>query len=1393
MSRDIPRQALLLLDLQQTVALEEIQSRLPEPAEGEPGVLRVFRLLDRGIAAWPASRPPNPIEWQSWARHVTALVEELQAFRRQEPDREVQLYIAGDAALPLFVQLGQLLRDWPSPLGFIDARESSPAQKNWDEVQVLPLPSSAAGNPPRSRYFDQRELAGPTPELPKPGPVAFLVSNRGIPMSRESTSLGLQPGSESPHWLELGTKTFKLLSSGNVLDAQNELTEWFTRQLAVIRPESPATLLVHGTRLLGFLIGRAWPKKPVAIPHWVSHRFHPGLTLPLPDAPVRESGNQLETVRVCLVHVPPERAQRLNFVEELKRHILNIDTTSKFYLDIVDVQRVPAGKNLEETQREFVLGSDLIIAFLNPEFIASSINSLAKKRVLDDSVIPVKAYAVGPAEPWNELQLYPREGRPVHGLDSAEREKIWVDLAGHIQGRTQRIAAEKLQRRIMQDAYRGSVERPQSLQMATTVSEYLEALPKELATIPRLRCTWQERYDAWYGLVRLVDRLHPDKSIIARLNARSPAMEESIRRSYPSLPITVTRPEDPLGYFIEFLGDHDAAQWLYFGVIEFGPKARFPEYGLDEVDLLGCLRSLNPQLKPGQQQWLGATEIAYQAGCPSLLASLPLHHAPPLDELNQAIVLLKALRSGEALPPIDCDLAAVKSQMLLNVIGAQAWFRGEIRTASEAYRAAQQRAAIDEHSLSEWIAVLGQRFLTRFDSEMRRAVAGRDDGRFERQQRRLERESAVAQFSKKVDRLHTRAQLGLLERMQEMQADALPTFWQDSWHTEIRGLSLDQEELGQAPGMVGATVEFLTTAALLTPDAVYGTTRLEAIDLLCRYGHSSELKRRDSSRLLQGSKGEEPFTKILQPGRTASEWIARLSLVAQNLSQLPLALVLQTHEFYLRGFSSMQAGPVERVHYFHGKMYANASAISRQNNAIDNALLLCGLNQNSGAFLLELFRRLPNHGKVAILSHMDTLEQTGWFELQGVDNESIRELAKSIREFCVNGSERWLLTTTEKSPSWHHELQLHCIPLGLAPLLAALRSIGSTDDLRRDLGEFLRQILCAGLVRDYRRFLQSALLPHVLTALQDHSAQFGETEAESVIDIVFDQLAAPELDLDTLDGLSLLAQTQLGEKRELLTPAQLQRLWNLLLGREADIAKSVEQAGAASPLMWITAALLRQQSDELRQLGMRFLRSCPADPSALAAVAAMPTDFLDEYQVVIDRAIRHCLQGQPERDLPWFFAGANPPKRQLLDSESTESRGLIAVNYFLYFHPQNLLPKRWVSLALAQLFSRDKVCVNRALQVLDRALLKQRSVVNMDTALTGLAHVLGNAAVAALRENALRILVRHRARFEEEDEAGVRAVLAPFDPPRTIGTDWARRAGTAERARDSAAGDGLGG
>lgn len=1386
MSRDIPRQALLLLDLQQTVALEEIQSRLPEPAEGEPGVLRVFRLLDRGIAAWPASRPPNPIEWQDWARHVAGLVEELHAFHRQEPDREVQLYIAGDAALPLFVQLGQLLRDWPSPLGFIDARESSPAQKNWDEVQVLPLPSSAAGNPPRSRYFDQRELAGPTPELPKPGPVAFLVSNRGIPMSRESTSLGLQPGSDSPHWLELGTKTFKLLSSGNVLDAQHELTEWFTRQLVVIRPESPATLLVHGTRLLGFLIGRAWPKKPVAIPHWVSHRFHPGLTLPLPDAPVRESGNQLETVRVCLVHVPSERAQRLNFVEELKRHILNIDTTSKFYLDIVDVQRVPAGKNLEETQREFVLGSELIIAFLNPEFISSSLNSLAKKRILDDSVIPIKAYAVGPAEPWNELQLYPREGRPVHGLDSAEREKIWVDLADHIQKRTQRIAAEKSQRRLTQSAYRGSSKPSLSLQKATTVSDYLAALSTSLGEIPRLRCTSQERYDSWYGLVYLLDRLHADQRIVARLDAPSPAMEQSIRRLNPNLLIELTRPEDPLGYVLHYLEYQDAVQWLYFGIVELGPHTRFPQYGSDsdEVDLLGRLRGLSPQLKPGQQQWLDAAEIAYGAGCPSLLASLPLHHAPPLDELRQAISLLSTFRSGEALPPIDSDFTAVKSQMLLNVIAAQAWFRGDTDTAYAAYREAQRRAAIDEHPLSEWVAVLGQQFLAQF---------GNENLHFERQQRHLELAPAVAQFAREVDHLHSSGQAGLLERMQQVQAHSLPTFWHDSWHLGIRDLYLDQEELGQPPLMVGTTIEFITTAALLTPDRLYGTTSMDAINLLCRYGHTNELKRRDSSRLLQSVHAEELFIRIIQPGRTIGEWFARLALLEPNVSQLPLCLASATETFFSQGLSNMVSKPEEWVRYFHGGMYANGSVIDKYDGMIKNELLLCGSSHHSDVFLVEQFRSLSSFGKVVFLSHMDILGRRGWYDWQGVDNKNILELAKLIHDFCASGSEPWLLTDAENAPFWHDELQLHCIPFGIASLLSALKSINGTENLRRDLGEFLRQILCAGLVRDYRRFLQSALLSRVLTALQEHSTQFGAMGAESIIDIVLNRLAASELDLDTLDGFSLLSQTQVEEKYQFLTQAQLQRLWDLLLGRATDICKSADQAGAARPLMWITAALLRQQSDELCQLGMRFLRSCPADPLALAAVPAMPIAVLDEHQAVIDRAVRHCLQGQSEGELPWFFLGASPAKRRLLDSEKTESRGLTAVNNFLWFHPQRPLPKRWISLTVAQLFSRDRVCVHHALQALDLALLKQRSVVNMDTALTGLAHLLGNAAVAALRENALRILVRHRARFEEEDEAGVRAVLAPFDPPRTIGIDWAWRAGTAERARDSAAGDELGG
>lgn len=1374
-----PRQVLLFLDLQQTLAIEDVKSRLPEAPEEEAAApkLKVLQLSRCPIPAWPTARLPTVGEWQEWARQLATLVAELHDFQGRDQANTVELYIAGDAPLPLFVQLGQLLAKWRRPIVFLELSDPTSAQRKWDELHIPEYPPPAGTKPQPRRFFDSRVPADLSTLPSTPDPFTLRISTRGIGGPRPSAAQDSEPSAASRTSVELGTQTFKPLSSSTVSLAQSELADSIRHCLAVASPKALATIQVLGTRALAFLAGRALPQAPrdLAIPYWTNHGWHTGLTLPLPPPPPQEP----EQIHIFLAYyAPPGQAPYHALAEEFKSHIASINKNQPYRIIIEEAATVPLGADSEKSTRAIVYTADIVIAFISSSFITSPLSDLIlHANFPDERLIPVLERAVSIDAPWGKRQFFPRDGRPMHARK--DRDLLWVELAEEVDKRCKQIALNNLNRNLS-DRYQSAAPRPLSRETASTASEYLDALKAELVAIPRLRCTYQERYQAWYGLVHLVDQLGPGQRIVEKLDARPVASGYANQPEDPGPPAAETCPENPLHFFLQYLDIKDAAEWLFVGIVEFGPQTQFPRRGNETANLEAALRGLSIPLTASQESWIKASRIAHEAGCPSLLASFGPHqpYEPPLDELEAVLHLLRAFRQGEPLPDLPPDLQAVRSQMLLNLIAAQAWFRGDTQRALQAYREARQRAVADQDAVSEWVAVLGIYLLLQ---SRRIKGAGADIevpevAAVATQLKHLEKDPAVAKLKSRIDQFWGSAKDGLLDLMQRAQADSMPTVWADSLHFAIREYLLDQEELGQPPGWVGASAELLTTAILLTPDGVLGTSRLEGVELLCRYGHSRELKDRDSSGLFKGSPdtSTELFDAVLRPGRTPGEWFARSALLAQNLSDLPISLVPKAHEFYSEFLSFTSKISHYDLDYLHGTMQSNLPIDFKINNLMFEIWGFIGFDQIPNEYLQKHFLSSAENRRLMFLSNIDNIGDTEWPTQSVVGIDNLSQLATVISDFLSNISDSYIFSRTQANPSRHKyiDVRIDQIPLGISSLIRALKGVSGADQLQHSLAYSLHRVLCAGLDRDYRFFLPVSLREDILSLLLEQGI-----EIESILDIVLRHLEAAVPGINELDGFSLLAHNY-----KFLTLGQQQKLAELLRQRADELLKLADQPGAARPLLWLAAALLHQTAG-LRELGQKFLEVCPADPYALVAVAALPEPDLDTHQAVIDQAVRHCLQGQPADALPWFTPTAQPGQRRFLDQDAVELHGINAVHNFLWFHPRRALPKRWVSLVLAQLFSRDKGCVHGALQVLDLALCKQPDRVNLDTARTGLAHVLRYAA-APRRDNALRILVRHRGLFEADDADALRALLAPYDPPRTLGTRWAWQLGEAQRERE---------
>jgi hypothetical protein len=1392
-----PRQALLILDVQQTLALEDIRGRLPEPAEGETSSLQEFRLLTRLSPPWPTDGQPSRPLWQAWARQVEDLVRELRSFARQQPTGEVQLYVAGDAPLPLFVQLGRLLADWPWPISFFDVAELSRAQKKWNEVHIPPRSDDeSARRRATSTFFDQRDLRPPTQSETSPLPIPFLVSNRGMSMDRGGlTQLGSAQPSGIRYWLELGTTSFKPLSSSNVQQAERELSTCFqdysSRSSAELTPE----LVLHGTPLLAFVAGRALPNQSLSVPYFANHRYVPGLPLPLPQP---QPVDAKENIRICLIYEPARRGER-KLDESLEIQLRgSISPKTPFQLQIVDLYDLEIGQDRYSQRKHRIESSDLVVVFQSPELNVGELANFLPMAHRHPGFFPVQERPGGalafepeperlagyhqPIQGFGAARVsFPRDGQAIRG-HRTHIDKLLAELANEILKRAQAISDSKQSNQSRNLPYLDATVTYQTWQQASSVEEYLSSITNQLPTIPRLQCTKHERYNVWYGLVLLIDRLKPAENINDQLRALSAADQAGIRQHQPDLKANLTHPDDPLGLVLHHLTKKEAVQWLYLGIVEVSPNPTFPQYRNHRVNLVERLRNLDSDLNPSQEGWIQASEYLDKVGCPSLLAGLSRQHVPPHEELQQAAQLLSAFRNNNELPPLPQDLSLVLSGMLLNVIAAQAWFRGKTALAFAAYQAAQERAITDGNALVEWISILGQDLLIRNSRHIDLGPNAPEVTPEPLRQRRasLEKEKPVAALRKRTDRLQADAKSGLLEVMQLARADAMPSFWQQSWHVQIRELLEDQEELGLPPWQAGTSAELLTSAILLTPDGVSGTSLAEGIALLCRYGHSSELKGRDVGALLESRRTDHEalFSHAISPGRTTGEWFARFSITTRCLSAVPEKLIPQAEDFFVKLISHSSLFKEEIAVYFHGSSYGSVTLSSRRNAIVRDAILAASLNPNSTAFLSRCFGALTEQGQVAFLCHLHIMGDMQWFNTEQPNDPAILiELANQIHTFFTDGAGSKLLQESGNDLQPHLDLQISQIPLGLSALLDILGKVQDTEPLRNNLRQQLDRLLRVGVAKDPRRFIPSALSERVRKALREPGEETGPVFCPRfgrIAQQVLDSLETQEPSADMLDGYALLAQ-----QREHLEPGLRQRLWDQFLEREhrEQLTNRNKSVGAAPPLLWIATALLHLGDPSLRVLGVRLIERSLATPASLVALVSMPAADLDRYHGVLDSAMQACLREQADQPLPWFSPVQDPLKPHEFDSHSIAIDALHAVHNHLWFHPGRAVPKRWISLSLAHLFSSEHGCVNAALLALDAVLSQQPEVVNVDTAVTALSFILkrGNAVN---RDNALRILIQYREILEADSAEAVRDAIAPYDPPRTLGELWAWQVAT---------------
>jgi hypothetical protein len=146
--------------------------------------------------------------------------------------------------------------------------------------------------------------------------------------------------------------------------------------------------------------------------------------------------------------------------------------------------------------------------------------------------------------------------------------------------------------------------------------------------------------------------------------------------------------------------------------------------------------------------------------------------------------------------------------------------------------------------------------------------------------------------------------------------------------------------------------------------------------------------------------------------------------------------------------------------------------------------------------------------------------------------------------------------------------------------------------------------------------------------------------------------------------------------------------------------------------------------------------------------------------------------------MPWFSApsvrGTTPDRDELVQE------GLGAVHNYLYFSHEIAPPggwQNWLRPALAHCYSQTPHLALLALRVLDQALVKVASAVDVNEALNALCWTLAQSD-RSVRDLALFVAIRHRALLSQVDEAALSQALQRFTPPPSISSSWMARIAT---------------
>jgi SMODS-associated and fused to various effectors sensor domain len=239
-----PLQIVFILDVDKSVAVDELRSRLPRNREGLHE-LKLSQFDPPKVQRFGAEK--SPVDWAGLAEAVVRMVESARKLSSGS-EAPIEYYIAGHAPLAVFAHLSAELSAWAGSVTVMNRRPD----ETW---AVVPLKRTASSSD--EVFFDIVPSAPADIGSGGDGRIAVFVSCKDLPLPKEMRKLVRDRGENVGHIVEIRTSNPRDLGDSEGGIAAQQLKEIFSWLRGAYPDASGLAVFMSGPAQLAVMIGRA--------------------------------------------------------------------------------------------------------------------------------------------------------------------------------------------------------------------------------------------------------------------------------------------------------------------------------------------------------------------------------------------------------------------------------------------------------------------------------------------------------------------------------------------------------------------------------------------------------------------------------------------------------------------------------------------------------------------------------------------------------------------------------------------------------------------------------------------------------------------------------------------------------------------------------------------------------------------------------------------------------------------------------------------------------------------------------------------------------------------------------------------------------------------------------